>query len=177
MDVTSVLQKFDIDPAQGKTRAVQAVGQMISEASDPLGMANAVIVGLGGQDMLSFPEARITAKALIERAVEDKDQFNTDEAIQYAQEKLQRLLKKLPELQVEVEQASKAVESGVVEVVKRGRPETKTKDGGSLKQKALAICGANSDCTNAQLAQMIQKELGITYSNAYYYSSRVFKRK
>jgi hypothetical protein len=177
MDVSATLKKFDIDPSLGKTRAIQAVGEMITEATDPLSMANAVIVGLGGQDMLSFPEARITAKALIERAVEDKDQFNTDEAMHYAQEKVQKLLKKLPELQVEAKQASKAVESGVVQVVKRGRPETKTKDGASLKQKALAICGANSDCTNAQLAQMIQKELGITYSNAYYYSSRVYKRK
>lgn len=41
---------------------------------------------------------------------------------------------------------------------------------------ALRICEANSEMNNGQLARLIAKELEITYANAYFYSSRVFKR-
>jgi len=58
----------------------------------------------------------------------------------------------------------------------KGRKSTVMSDGKSKKESALAICKANSSLENAALAGMIQKELKITYANAYYYSSRVFKR-
>ncbi|NDE17384.1 hypothetical protein EBZ80_20880, partial [bacterium] len=63
-----------------------------------------------------------------------------------------------------------------VEAPKRGRPATKTATGSNLKADALAICNANASLSNAQLAGMIAKQLEITYANAYYYSSRVFRR-
>lgn len=41
---------------------------------------------------------------------------------------------------------------------------------------ALKICEANAEKNNGALARMISEQLGITYANAYFYSSRVFKR-
>ena len=45
------------------------------------------------------------------------------------------------------------------------------------KVAALRICEANSEMNNGQLARLIAKELEITYSNAYFYSSRVWKKR
>lgn len=174
MKVAAALKKFDIDPKFGATRAIQTVGEMITGSPDPLTMANSVIVELGGSEELSFPEARIKAKSFVEQAVLNVDTFNPEEAEKIAANKVVQLVRKMPELKAEtaVSSVSAAKSTG-----KRGRPATKTADGSSLKAKAVGICEANASLTNAQLAQMIQKELKISYSNAYYYSSRVFKRK
>lgn len=41
---------------------------------------------------------------------------------------------------------------------------------------ALRICDANSSMNKGQLAKLIASELEITYANAYFYSSRVWKK-
>jgi len=170
MKTAQALKKFDIDPKAGKQRAIQAIGEMIQTAPDPLSMANSVIVELGGAEVLDFPTARITAKALVEQAVEAGDTFNPEAAQAYATEKVAKLRGQQPEV------FTKTAADAASAPKRRGRPGTKTADGSSLKEKALAICKANASLSNAQLAQMIQKELDISYSNSYYYSSRVFKR-
>ena len=167
MKTAQALKKFDIDPKAGKQRAIQAIGEMIQTAPDPLSMANSVIVELGGAEVLDFPTARITAKALVEQAVEAGDTFNPEAAQAYATEKVAKLRGQQPEV------FTKTAADAAAATKKRGRPAT---NGGDLKKKALEICRANAGMTNAQLAQMISRELSISYSNSYYYSSRVFKR-
>jgi hypothetical protein len=49
-------------------------------------------------------------------------------------------------------------------------------DKNDKKTRALEICDNNSALANGPLAKIVQKELDITYSNAYYYVSRVWKR-
>jgi len=49
-----------------------------------------------------------------------------------------------------------------------------TKDG--KKSAALMLFEANTDKGNGEIARLIAKELEITYANAYYYVTRVFKR-
>lgn len=44
------------------------------------------------------------------------------------------------------------------------------------KVAALRIFDANGDKNNGAIATIIAKELEITYANAYYYVTRVFKR-
>lgn len=173
MKANVALKKFDIDPKHGVQRAIQTVGEMISTAPDPLSVANSVLVALGGAEELSFPEARIKAKALVQRAVEDGEQFDSEKALKFAEAKVVELVRKQPELKVEVDNAKN---QPVKAVGKRGRPATRTASGESLKDKALKICADNASLTNAQLAQMISRELSISYSNSYYYSSRVFVR-
>lgn len=167
MKTAQALKKFDIDPKAGKQRAIQAVGEMIQTAPDPLSMANSVIVELGGAELLDFPTARITAKAFVEQAVEQGSKFDPEAAQTYAAEKVAKLRGEQPEA------FAKTVVDAAAAPKKRGRPAT---NGGDLKKKALEICEANKSLTNGEIAQMVQKQLDITYSNAYYYVSRVFKR-
>lgn len=167
MKTAQALKKFDIDPKAGKQRAIQAIGEMIQTAPDPLSMANSVIVELGGAEVLDFPTARITAKALVEQAIEAGDTFNPEAAQAYATEKVAKLRGQQPEV------FTKTAADAAAAPKKRGRPAT---NGGDLKKKALEICEANKSLTNGEIAQLVQKQLEITYSNAYYYVSRVFKR-
>ena len=44
------------------------------------------------------------------------------------------------------------------------------------KDAALKLFEANKDKGNGAIATLISKELEITYANAYYYVTRVFKR-
>ena len=159
-------EKFNVT---GPQRAVQTVGAIIAEAADPLSMANSVIKELGGKEITNFPDARITAKAMVEQKTIKGVSFDPVAAAKYAVEKVAKLRVSQPEAFITPEVASDLVK-------KRGRPGTKTSDGGSLKAKALEICNTNAGLTTAQLAGKIQKDLSISYSNAYYYASRVYKR-
>ena len=183
INVQAALKEFDIDPRKGVTRAIQFVGQNIKESSDPMGYANAVITSLGGVDQFDFPSARIMAKALVERAVTAEtsvlgDAYVAEEAVKYAEDKIEKLRSDVKTAFLFVE-AKKDVDPETGEQLpakQKGRKSTVMSDGKSKKEAALAICKANSSLANAALAGMIQKELQITYANAYYYSSRVFKR-
>jgi hypothetical protein len=44
------------------------------------------------------------------------------------------------------------------------------------RETALRLCDENKNLGNGALAHLIAKEMGITYDNAYYYVSRVWKR-
>ena len=177
INVQAALREIDVDPRKGVIRAIQIVGQNIKESSDPMGYANAVITSLGGVDQFDFPSARIMAKALVERAVSG-DAYVAEEAVKYAEDKIEKLRSDVKTAFLFVE-AKKDVDPETGEQLpakQKGRKSTVMSDGKSKKEAALAICKANSSLANAALAGMIQKELNITYANAYYYSSRVFKR-
>ena len=178
INVQAALKEIDVDPRQGVTRAIQMVGRNIQESSDPIGYANAVITSLGGVDQYDFPSARIMAKALVERAVSG-DTYVAEEAVKYAEEKIEKLRSDVKTAFLFAEENKDVfdLETGEQKPAKqKGRKSTVMSDGKSKKESALAICKANSSLENAALAGMIQKELKITYANAYYYASRVFKR-
>ena len=177
INVQAALKEIDVDPRRGVIRAIQTVGQNIQESSDPIGYANAVITSLGGVDQYDFPSARIMAKALVEKAVSG-DTYVPEEAVKYAEEKIQKLRSDVNTAFLFAED-KKDVDPETGEQLpakQKGRKSAVMSDGKSKKESALAICKANSSLENAALAGMIQKELKITYANAYYYASRVFKR-
>lgn len=177
INVQAALKEIDVDPRKGVIRAIQIVGQNIKESSDPMGYANAVITSLGGVDQYDFPSARIMAKALVERAVSG-DAYVAEEAVKYAEDKIEKLRNDVKTAFLFAEDKEKVdPETGEqLPAKQKGRKSTVMSDGKSKKEAALAICKANSSLANAALAGMIQKELKITYANAYYYASRVFKR-
>lgn len=65
-------------------------------------------------------------------------------------------------------------QSVVKSPVVRESVKSSTKDG--KKVAALKLFEANVDKGNGEIARLIAKELEITYANAYYYVTRVFKR-
>ena len=168
MDVKPILKQLSVDPRAGRIRAVQAVGEQIMSNSNPIGFANTWIVKMGGVPQQDFPTARIILKSLVEQAVSG-DAYCPEKAMVIAGEKVEKLRKDLPWC---LEQSATSMTS-TLSVTK---PKRVAKKNGDLKEKALKICRENSSLSNGDLAKIIQNELSITYANAYYYSSRVFKR-
>jgi len=151
-------------------RAIQQVGEDIGLSSDPLSYANSIISDLGGTDQYDLASARIIAKALVEQAM-TQDEYDRPEAVIVAGTKLEKIRKNMPYVFAESEAAEDRVSSTSTSRVKIKSVKTNDK-----KPKAKAIFDANKDMTNGEIAQMIAAELEITYANAYYYVSRVFKR-
>lgn len=159
MDVQSVFKKYDIDPNASVIRAVQKVGDRITDAPDPSAMSNQIIKQLGGKYVVGTVDATIIAKALMEQAIINKANYNPEAALVVAEGKLSIMKIKHP----------------YMFVMKESEMEAVAKPVNDKKARALAIFEANRDKKPSDVAKLIQVELGITFANAYYYVSRVFK--
>ena len=168
INAKQVLKSYGIKEGS-VVRAIQQVGEDIGLSSDPLAYANSIISALGGNDQYDLASARIIAKALVEQAM-TQEEYDRPEAVTIANQKLDKIRKDMPYVFAESETAEDRP-STTTRKVKVASVKTNDK-----KPKAKAIFDANKDKTNGEIAQMIQKELDITYANAYYYVSRVFKR-
>lgn len=142
--------------------AIYQVGNDIDSSSDPLSLANAMIGELGGKDQYDLATAKIIAKAMVEQAIK-QETYNPQEAYRVAEVKLAKIQKTMPYVFAKPEEE--------VQVVS----EKKAKSG-DKKERARVIFEANKALDNGAIAQLIAKELGITYANAYYYTTRCFKR-
>jgi len=164
MNITNLLDDLNINPVDGAVKAVHTVGVVVNNSSNRLSAANRIITALGAPKIHKEREAVIMSQALIELAIKSPTNFIFKEAKPLIDQRMEKLKISIPWAFVESANASK-VESDP------DKPVVADK-----KEKALAICKKNKDSTNAQLAIIISKEIGITYANAYYYASRVFKR-
>lgn len=167
INAKQVLSNYGIK-SDSVVRAIQQVGEDIGLSSDPLTYANSIITDLGGSDQYDLASARILAKALIEQAI-TQDKYDPVSATLTADGKLDKIRISMPYVFAESDDADKPTSSSFTRKVKT----TSTND---KKPKAKAIFDANKDKTNGEIAQMIAADLSITYANAYYYVSRVFKR-
>jgi hypothetical protein len=165
VDVQSVFKKYKIDPSRSINRVIQDVSTNISESSDPLVYSNHIINQLGCRPFLNSHDAAIIAKCLIQSAVLKGKEYNADQALVEAETKLANLRENHPYLFVMKESSN----------MEATATTSTTKRGGDKKAKALAIFEANRDKKASDVAKLIQVELGITFANAYYYVSRVFK--
>lgn len=147
-------------------RAIQQVGEDIGLSADPLGYANSIISDLGGSDQYDLASARVLAKALVEQAIK-QDNYDASSASMTADAKLAKIKTDMPYVFAESESGP-----ATTSFKSKAKP-AKTND---KKGKAKAIFDANKDKANGEIAGLISKELEITYANAYYYVSRVFKR-
>ena len=170
VNASEVLKRYGIR-GNSVVRAIQQVGEDIALSSDPLSFANSLISDLGGNDQYDLASARIVAKALVEQAM-IQPIYDTDSATKTADKKLDKIKTTMPYVFAEPEvtkttKEPKLTKSGSV------RQSSRSND---KKPKAKIIFDANKDKTNGEIAQMIADDLQITYANAYYYVSRVFKR-
>lgn len=159
MDVQSVFKKYDIDSNASVIRAIQKVGDRITDALDPSAMSNQIIKQLGGKYVVGSVDAAIIAKALMEQAVINKTNYIPEAALQIAEEKLSVMKIKYP----------------YMFVMKESEMEAAAKPVNDKKARALVIFEANRGKTPSDIAKLIQVDLGISFANAYYYVSRVFK--
>ena len=165
VDVQSVFKKYNINPNLSIHRSIQGVGTDISESSDPLLKSNQIICKLGGTAIVDPIEAPIIAKCMVEQAILFTLQhrtFDPKQAMELATIKVADMKVKHPYLFVMKESSMEAT----VKSAKRS---------GDKKARALEIFEANRGKKASDVAKLIQVELGITFANAYYYVSRVFK--
>ena len=160
VDVQSVFKKYEINPKGSINRAIVSVSDRISEASDPLALSNSIIKQLGCTPMSCNIDAPIIAKALIEQAILMQADYVPDAAFKVAEDKLNKMKVNHPYMFVMKEKQLEA---------------TANKPTNDKKARALEIFEANRGKKPSDVAKLIQVELGITFANAYYYVSRVFK--
>jgi hypothetical protein len=161
-----VLKQYGIK-TDSVVKAIQQVGEDIGLSSDPLSYANSIISDLGGSDQYDLASARIIAKALVEQAI-IQPEYDRPEAIAVADSKLEKIKRTMPYV-FNPDEVATSTSRTKVKAIKSGKSNDK-------KDRAKTIFDANKDKTNGEIAQMIASDLNITYANAYYYVSRVFKR-
>lgn len=106
-----------------------------------------------GTDYVTSPGVKSAFAEHLDRMEERKAQREANQAVKAAQKEAKQ---KLPK------------------IVKEKTPkEPKTN---AKKEAALKLFEQNKDKGNGEIAKMISTELEITYANAYYYVTRVFKR-
>lgn len=169
INAKQVLKNYGIK-GESVVRAIQQVGEDIGLSSDPLAYANSIISDLGGTDQYDLASARIVAKALVEQAM-TQGEYDRPEALGIADKKLEKIRKEMPYVFTETDVGGEQSSTSTTRKVK-----VKSVKSNDKKAKAKVIFDANKSKTNGEIAQMIASDLDITYANAYYYVSRVFKR-
>lgn len=166
LDPVYQLNKLGLRPGMSVSGAITKVGLDISESKDPLAAANRIIVQFGSKPVSNAIVADIFAKALIEQAVLLGDLYDAKKAEIVANEKHEKIRRVMPYIfDVTNEQG---------DIVRKFSP--KTKQGGDKKTLALDIFNREQGKSGSDIAKIIASELDITYANAYYYVSRVFKQ-
>jgi len=165
------LEKYGITKGMDCVEGVQKLGEYLENPESFAAQhdrANAVIKSLGGEAEKDPDAARIIAKYMVAQVVNKQ---KPDQAL--ARHRCQSLIAAAPEVE-----RVRIVQQTVKPLVSTYKPKTDIRKGknNTKKDRALEICEANATLSNNDLAKLIQKELKITFANAYYYSSRVFKR-
>jgi len=165
------LEKFGVVKGMDCVEGVQKFGEWLETPESFAAQharANAAIKSFGGNDEPDPDAARIIAKYMLAQVVNGQ---KPDQEL--ARTRCQSLIAAAPEIQ-----RVRIVQQTVKPVVSTYKPKTDIRKGknNTKKAAALKICEANPKLSNNDLAKLIQKELKITFANAYYYSSRVYKR-
>lgn len=164
----NVLNGLKIDPAAGINKAVYDIGVLVNNSSNRLLAANKIITSLGAPKVLKEREAVITSQALIEQAVMNPTNFIIEDVKKLVDIRMQNLKIDIPWAFIDTVHVSTYKRKTNT---KRESPKDNNK-----KQNAEIIFNQNKDKSNGEIAKIIAKELDISYSNAFYYTSRVFKR-
>lgn len=166
-DAIAIVESLGIDPSGSVNRAINEVGLYLQESDDKLMAANKIILGLCGRRMSKELDADVVAKCLVQRVLEDNEGFDPDAAYEFAVDKMQRLYKKMPE----VLKSETAV--NMEETTASGRAN---KNNNQKKARAQEIYNKmKGENTQSAIAKAIAAELEISFANAFYYVSRVFK--
>lgn len=140
-------------------------------------VCNRLIEDLGCTAIAHPVDAETYAKTLIEQVILNGLDYIPALAAIAASKRVAKIKEKMPELYVGAEVELVGLNGEVT--IKRPSKKVKRagrEGSGDKKDNALAICEANPNKTNGELARLIAAELGITYANAYFYSSRVWKK-
>jgi len=137
-------------------------------------ICNRLIKDLGCAPIDHPVDAETYAKTLIEQVILNGEDYDPAQAAVAAARRVEKIKATMPELyagiEVEYDHGSDRVGLSVSKPKRTGG-----KDGGDKKAAAHKIFIANKGKPAGDIAKLIAAELSITYANAYYYVSRVFK--
>lgn len=168
IDAVYVLGKLGLEPGMSVTRALTQVGLIINDGSQRnVTAANKIIKSLGGEPEAHPVAADIVAKALIEQAVLSGTSYDIDAAKKVAHEKLAKIRQTMP-----YAFATSNEKDGQSSAARARKASPR---GGDKKDRARVIFDRESGKPVGAIAKIIAAEIDITYANAYYYVSRVFK--
>ena len=169
LDIEKIFQKYKLGHHKSPTKLIQAIGDIITESRTELKVSNMMIRDFGGDPVLNPGESRIIAKTYFEHALRDGSAFDLELANKAAKERIIKLRRSFSCLFLD-----NLDENG-------NPPERKQREQDpevvARKNAAEKIYNANKEKTATEIAKLIEAELNITFANAYYYVSRVFKEK
>lgn len=171
MDPVALIESLGIDPHGSPNRAMTIVGEYIDDSADKQLAANTILMGLTGRRESTIIEADIVAKYVVKRVMEDKDAFDREAAYKWARDMATRLLQKRPELEAF---NAPEVDPDAPTTNANGRAN---RSNNQKKAAAEVIYNDMIGKPAGEIATAIAKELDISYSNAYYYVSRVFGKE
>lgn len=180
--MTNAMLALGFNPHGSEVVAIQRVQELVEDAKDPLAQANKIITTLGCTPVLHAVQARILAKTLVQQYVLRGGLYDAEEAMKVAAHKYIDMERTMPFLfagseggKTPLTQTPTGVDPARVKVAKAKR-------GGDKKERALEIFNAylepgKAAVTDSDIAKDIAKQLDITFANAYYYTTRVFRKK
>lgn len=141
-----------------------------------LSVCNRLIKDLGCNALTHPIDAETFAKTLIEQVILNGEDYDPVTAGRVATLRVEKIRSRMPELYADVE----------IEVVGRSSDDVKLKpakkakragkgEANDKKAAAYKIYVENANKSSGDIARLIAAELKITYANAHYYVSRVFK--
>lgn len=161
------------------TRALTSFNYKINDDASRKGVhCNRLIKDLGGEPISNEIDAEIIAKCLIEQVILQGEDYIADNAIKLAEAKLAKLRVKMPELWagVQVEVATDNSSDPFAKKTKKAKRVGSGSSSDDKKERARAVYDKYAGKPAGDIAKLIASELDITYSNAYYYVSRVFNK-
>ena len=146
--VDLVLDGLDMTNVTSPSRAVQMAREKITSARDPLGFANGIIKSFGGNEVKNADAARLTATALIEEAIRNRENFD----YKVVEDRVKARVEKLME----------TVSTPTV-------TKTARKPRGSKREVVKQIYLANKDKAQKDIVPLVIEALGVSKYNAYTY--------
>jgi len=171
MNVSSVLKELNIDSTDSINRIIKDVGIQIDLKPDRLAAANDIITKLGAPAATKERTAIVLAKGLVEQAIVTGEAYNPENAMTVVAGKYMKLVDDLPSV-YSIKKGAKSL-ANTEGSTTSGRA---SRSNNEKKAAALAIFEANKSLGNSDIAKLIATELEITFANAYYYVTRVFKK-
>jgi hypothetical protein len=140
-------------------------------------ICNRLIKDLGCNPINHPVDAETYAKTLIEQVILNGEDYDPAKAAINAAARVEKIKKQMPELYAGIEIAVVGETPEETTFQRKKKVKRAGRDSGDKKDNAYKIYMQHKEKPAGDIAKLIAAELKITYANAYYYVSRVFKNR
>lgn len=179
-NIAEKMKQLGFDHLGSEVKAIQWVQKRVEEANDPLAEANKIITTLGCTAVLNAVQARLLAKCLVRQYLKTGGLYDPEEAMKVVVQEYIKYEQAMPFLFVGTEGGTTPLTQTPTGADPARMKANKPKRGGDKKERALEIFNSyvgKEQVADSDIAKDIAKQLDITFANAYYYVSRVFRKQ